>query len=98
MTDLKLELTLKTVTTKVTPAAWDRVDELAKKMGVRKSDIVSACLLFMPEEELARILAEQAAAVGKMPKFVQGLLRNMDKLGDAERKILRDVLSDAGDK
>lgn len=98
MTDLKLELALKTVTTKVAPSAWDRAQALKEKTGKRLSDIVSVCLLYMPEAELERILAEQDAAVEKLPKSVKGLLRNLDKLGDAERQMLRDVLSQPGEK
>lgn len=91
---LLLELALKTVTTKVTPAAWERAQALKQKTGKRLSDVVSVCLLYMPEDELVRLLAEQDDAIDKLPKAVKGLMRNLDKLSDAEKKMLRELLSD----
>ena len=93
MSDLPIPLTLKTVSTKVAPQAWERVDALASKLGVRKSDVVSACLLYMPEDELKAKLDEQSAALEALPKAVRGLLRTVDKLDAAQRKVLIDALS-----
>lgn len=98
MTDLPIQLTLKTVSTKVAPAAWDRVDALAAQFGARKSDIVSACLLFMPEAEIKRVLDEQAAAMDALPKPVRGLLRHIDKLDAKQRQLVIEALSGPRDK
>lgn len=98
MTNLPLELSLKTVSTKVTPAAWDRVGELAARLGVRKSDVVSGCLLFMDEGDLKAKLDEQAAAINALPKAVRGLLRNADKLDAKQRQVIIDALSEPTNK
>ncbi|MGE8141871.1 hypothetical protein ACQKOE_07835 [Novosphingobium sp. NPDC080210] len=92
MKRLPIDLSLKTVTTKVSAAAWDRAQELKAKHDCRLSDIVSACLLYMPEEEIARIIAEQDEAVERLPKPVRALLRNMDKLTEDERAMIRDLM------
>lgn len=92
MNRLPIDLSLKTVTTKVSVPAWDRAQELKDKFDCRLSDIVSACLLYMSEEELEKIMTQQAAAVNALPKSVRGLLRNLDKLSDEERTMLRDLL------
>lgn len=92
MTRLPIDLSLKTVTTKVSVDAWLRAQTLKAKYTARLSDIVSVCLLHMPEAEIERLLQEQAAAVGKLPKAVRGVLSNMDRLSDDEREMLRDAL------
>lgn len=92
--NLKLELALRTVTTKVTPAAWDRAQRLKDKTGKRLSDIISVCLLFMPEDELIQILDEQDTMINAMPKAIRGFLRNADRLSEEERKMLMGILSD----
>lgn len=98
MTELTIELALKTVSTKVAPSAWGRVDDLAAKFGCRKSDIVSIALLYMPEDEIKAKLDAQAAAIDELPKAVRGLLRHMDKLDAAQRKVVIDALSDPSAK
>lgn len=93
MKRLPIDLSLKTVTTKVSTKAWERAQLLKEKHGVRLSDIVSACLLYMPDEELDRIVKEQSEAVEALPKVVRGMLRNLDRLSDEDRAALRDILS-----
>lgn len=93
MSDLPIELALKTVSTKVAPSAWDRVDQLSSKLGCRKSDIVSIALLFMDEDVIKAKLEEQASALDKLPKAVRGLLRHMDKLDAEQRKLVIEALS-----
>ena len=83
----------KTVSANVSIAAIERVDALATKLGVRKSDIYSVCLLHMPEEEIASRIAGQIEAINALPKAVRGLLRSIDKLDEAQRKLLIDALS-----
>ncbi|SFJ51353.1 hypothetical protein SAMN03159338_1621 [Sphingomonas sp. NFR04] len=94
MTNLPIPLTTKTVSTKVAPDAWGRVGELAARLGARKSDIVSICLLFMDEELIEQKLAEQARALESMPKAVRGLLRDADKLNADQRRAIIEALSD----
>lgn len=89
-----IDLRLKTVTTKIAPSAWDRAQALKELYGVRLSDIVSACLLFMPEEELGALLARQKSAVDGLPKPIRGMLRNIDKLTDDEKAFLKEILSE----
>lgn len=95
MKALPIDLSLKTVTTKVATNAWERVQELKRQRpGVRLSDLVSVCLLYMPEAELDRILAEQAGKLASLPKPIQALLKNLDTLTAADREMLRDLFSD----
>jgi hypothetical protein len=91
MKRLPIDLTLKTVTTKVTPKAWDRAQELKDKHNVRLSDIISICLLYMPEDRLAQLIKEQDEAVEKLPKSVRGLLRDWDKLTEDQKAMLKDL-------
>jgi hypothetical protein len=98
MTNIPLELALKTVSTKVTPAAWERAQALKDKTGKRLSDVVSACLLYMPEDKLIEILEQQDKAVAALPRSVRGMMRDADKLSDDEKKMLIDMLSTPQDK
>lgn len=98
MSDLPVELALKTVSTKVAPSAWERVDQIASKLGCRKSDVVSIALLFMDEDAIRAKLEEQARALNALPKAVRGLLRHMDKLDADQRKMVIAALSDDTDK
>ncbi len=93
MKRLPIDLSLKTVSTKVSVKAWERAQELKQKHDVRLSDVVSACLLHMPEDILTDIFKEQQAIVDALPRAVKGLLGNIDKLDDAQRAMLRDILS-----
>lgn len=90
---LPIDLPLRTMTSKVSLGAHERLKRLAEKTGARMSDVLSACLLHMPEAELERILAEQKKAVDGLPKSVKGLMRNLDRLSDQEREMLRQLLS-----
>ena len=90
---LLIDLPLRTMTSKVSLDAHARLKKLAKKYSARMSDVLSACLLHMPEDELVRILNAQKKAVDGLPKSVKGLLTNMEKLSDEERKMLRELLS-----
>lgn len=92
MKALPIDLSLRTVTTKVSVGAWARAQSLKDTHGCRLSDIVSICLLYMPEGEIDRIVKEQSEIVETLPKSVRGLLRNLDKLSEEERQILRDAL------
>ena len=92
MTKLPIDLPLKTMTAKVSIAAHDRLKELADKHDARMSDVLSACLLHMDETYLATILALQKEMIDRLPKAVKGMLRNVDKLSDEDRALLRDIL------
>jgi hypothetical protein len=91
---LPIDLPLRTMTSKVSLGAHERLKKLAGEHGARMSDVLSACLLHMPEAQLAKILAEQKKAIDNLPKSVKGLMRNMDKLSEAEKKMLRDLLGE----
>lgn len=92
MKKLPIDLPVKSVTTKVSPEAWERAQQLKDKFGARLSDVLSACLLYMPEEKLKKILQDQNEAVNNLPKSVIGTMRNIDKLSDEEKQMLRDIL------
>lgn len=92
MNKLPIDLPLRSVSTKVSVAAWDRAQELKDKLGCRLSDVVSAALLYIDEDKLRAIMTDQQAAIDALPKSVKGLLRNLDKLSDDERRMLRDLL------
>ncbi|MEE3153952.1 MAG: hypothetical protein VX309_00300 [Pseudomonadota bacterium] len=94
MKRLPIDLNLVTKTTKVSAAAWDRAQELKQKHDVRLSDIVSACLLYMPEDLLEKIVKEQTEVLDNLPKPIIGLLRNVDKLSDDEIEMIRSILPD----
>lgn len=93
MKKLPIDLPVKSMTSKVSVGAQEHLRELAKKYDARISDVLSACILHMPEDRLAQVLAEQKKALEGLPKSVKGLLRNADSLTDEERAMLRDVLS-----
>lgn len=92
MKRLPIDLSLKTVTTKVSVNAWERAQRLKESYGVRLSDVISAALLHIPEGDLARIFKEQSAAVDKLPRAIRAMLQNVDKLSEEERQTLRDIL------
>ena len=91
---LPIELNVVSKTTKVTPRAWKRAQDLAHKHGVRISDIVSLSLIYMDEAELVKLIEQQRQIVDAMPKAMRGLLRNMDKLDAKQRAELKKLLSD----
>lgn len=93
MTTPPIDLELKTVTTKVSVDAWERAQALKAKLGCRLSDVVSACLLFMPEDELEKILNNQSQIVNSLPKNVRGLLGNASKLSAEEKQMIVRILS-----
>lgn len=89
---LPIDLPIKSMTTKVSVGAHDRLKELAAKHDARMSDVISACILYMPDAQLAKILAEQKEVLDSLPKAIKGLLRNVDKMTDEERAMIRDIL------
>jgi hypothetical protein len=92
MNKLKLDLAIKTMTTKVTVGAQARLKQLAEKHGFLVQDVLSACLLHMPEDQIVRILTEHRAALDELPKATKAVLKNLDKLSDAEREELKKLL------
>jgi bisphosphoglycerate-dependent phosphoglycerate mutase len=92
MKKLPIDLPLKTVTTKISVAAEQRAQELKKELGCRLSDVYSAALLYADVALLRRIMDDQKVALDALPKSVQAVLKNLDKLSDADRKALRDLL------
>jgi hypothetical protein len=92
MTKLPIDLSLRTMTAKVSVGAHERLKQLADKHHAKMQDVLSACLLHMDEDRLVEILDAQEAAVDGLPKAVKAMLRNVDKLSDAERALLKDIL------
>lgn len=92
-TKLPIDLPIKSMTTKVSVGAQERVKLIATSHGFKLQDVISACLLHMPENDIVRIVEAQQKAVGRLPKAVKGLLRNVDKMTDEEREMLKDILS-----
>lgn len=90
---LPIDLPIKTMTTKVSVAAQDRLKLIAKSHGFKIQDVLSACLLHMPEDDIVRIVEDQQAIIAKLPKSVRALLKDADNLSDADREMLRDLLS-----
>lgn len=80
------------MTAKVDPAAQARLKELAARHGARVQDVLSACLLFMPEDLLAERLKERAEQIEALPKPMRQLLKDLDKLSPADREALKDIL------
>ena len=95
MRRIPIDLSMTTKTTKVSVKAWDRVLEIKERHDVRVSDIVSACLLYMPEDELEKILKQQADAIDSLPKSVKGMLRNLDRISDEETGRVKSYFRDA---
>lgn len=93
MTKLPIDLALKTMTNKVSVDAHARLGLIAKSHGFKKQDVLSACLLHMPEDEIVRICEAQKAMLEKLPKSIQAVLKNADTMTEADRKILRDMLA-----
>lgn len=92
MKRLPIDLPMRTLSTKVSVGAYERVRKLKDETEYRMSDIVSACLLYMPEDKLIAILEEQSKVVDALPKSAKGILRNIESMSDEDRKILRDIL------
>ncbi len=88
-----IDLAVKTMTCKVSADAQDRLKAISKRHGLKLQDVHSACLLYMPEDEIVRIVQEQQAALDQLPSALKSMLRNIDKLSDADRAMLRDMLS-----
>ncbi len=92
MKKLPIDLPLKTMTTKISVAAHERLKALAEKYDARISDVLSASLLHIEETKLERILADQKSAVDALPKSVKGVMRNAEKLTAEEREMIRKIL------
>jgi hypothetical protein len=92
MTKLQIDLPIKTMTTKVSHGAHARLKHLSEKHGFLIQDVLSACLLHMPEDELVRILTQHKVALDALPKAARAVLKNLDALSDEERAELKKLL------
>jgi hypothetical protein len=92
MTKLPIDLPLKTMTAKVSVGAHARMKELSDKHCIKMQDVLSACLLHMPEAQLLSIIETQKERLAAMPPAVRKMLKNIDTLSDADRAMLRDIL------
>lgn len=91
--NLPIDLSMKTMTNKVSVGAYDRLRELAEKHGFKIQDVLSACILHMPEDKLVKVLTEQQKKLDTLPKPMKAMLKNIDKLSEKDRAMLRDMLS-----
>lgn len=91
--NLPIDLSMKTMTNKVSVGAYDRLRELAEKHGFKIQDVLSACILHMPEDKLVKVLTEQQKKLDNLPKPMKAMLKNIDKLSEKDRAMLRDMLS-----
>jgi hypothetical protein len=92
MTKLPIDLPLKTMTAKVSVGAHDRLKALADKHKLKMQDVLSACLLHMPEDQLVAILKIQEERLAALPPALRQMLKNIDQLSPADRQSLRDIL------
>lgn len=94
MKKLPIDLSLRTVTTKVSTGAWEHAQRLKRAVGCRVSDVVSAALLTLDEARLRKIMESQDAALAELPKPIQALLKDLDQLSEADRKTIRTLLEE----
>lgn len=92
MNKLHIDLPIKSMTTKVSVGAHTRLKHLAEKHGFLIQDVLSACLLHMPEDELVRILTEHKVALDSLPRAAKAVLKSLDQLSEDERKELKKLL------
>jgi cupin superfamily acireductone dioxygenase involved in methionine salvage len=92
MKKLQIDLPIQSMTNKVSVAAHTRLKHLAEKHGFLIQDVLSACLLHMPEDELVRILTEHKEALEEMPAAAKAVLKNLDSLTKADREALKKLL------
>lgn len=90
-----VDLTTKTITTKVSPAAWARAKALAKRFDARVSDVFSICLLHMPADRIELLVDEQKAATSSLPKVIRGVLSQAHRMTAAEKAAIIEALTNA---
>jgi hypothetical protein len=91
---LPIDLKLRTVTTRVSVAAWDRAQSLKKELGCSLQDVLSAALLYIELATLKRVMQSQRAALEELPASVKAILKDLDQLSAADRKALRALLEE----
>jgi predicted RecB family endonuclease len=94
MRKLPIDLPLKTITTKISVAAEKRAQLLKKQLGCRLSDVYSACILYADVALLKKIMDDQKVALDALPKSVQSVLKDLDKLSAEDREALRNLLDE----
>lgn len=92
MKKLPIDLPLRSVSTKVSVAAWERAQFLKDQLGCRLSDVVSAALLYIDNATLEKVMADQKAAIDALPKPIRTLLKDLDSLSPEDRAALKDLL------
>jgi len=88
-----IDLTVTTMTVKVSCGAQERLRKIAKDNNLNIQDVVSVCLLHMPEREIVRIAEQQKAALEQLSPEARAMLRKMNKLSEGERALLRGILA-----
>jgi hypothetical protein len=93
MKNLPIDLPVKAVTVRMSVGARDRVKLIAASHGFSQQDVISACLLHMPEDAIVKIIEQQRCELDSMTKITQDMLRALSDMSDEERARLRDILS-----
>jgi antitoxin component of RelBE/YafQ-DinJ toxin-antitoxin module len=85
----------KVVSVRVDVAAWDRANQLAKRFGVRLSDVVSLALICWDDDQgfMTESLKERAETLSTASTTVASLVKKAGKLSPAERAALKRALS-----
>jgi hypothetical protein len=91
---LPIDLKLRTISTRVSVAAWDRAHALKKELGTSLQDVLSAALLYIDVKTLKRVMENQRAALEELPPSVKAILKDLDQLSAEDRKALRDLLEE----
>lgn len=89
--NLWFSLSTITVTAKVAAEAWDKVKRIAAGR-YKIADVVSAMIMMADEAVLKERLDKHLVEVEQLPKSVQNVLRDQDKLTPEQRKIIIDSL------
>lgn len=92
-TDLPIDLPTKTLSAKVSVNALKRLKRIASEHKLKIQDVISVCLLHMPEDEIVRIVSEQEASLESLKPEVRSILRKVDGMSDEDRRTLREILS-----
>lgn len=94
MKKLPIDLKLRTISTRVSVAAWDRAHSLKKELGCSLQDVLSAALLYIELATLQRVMKSQRAALEALPASVKAILKDLDQLSVEDRKALRALLEE----
>ena len=90
---LPIDLPIKTMTSKVSVEAHARRRMIANSHGFLLQDVLSVCLLHMPEDDIVKLLEEQARILDGMPKSVRAVLKYAEGMSYEQRQMMSDALT-----